>query len=179
MQQQLKLKYKKCTFVLKNLYKWCCWEHQRPASKNEVSQKDRQTPRGPCRTQHYQDPFPWDHPGRSVHCAVGINLPRRQIGGWRVIYGVHKHIVHVHVEVYRKLWQQRWFYIVSRFKTQPAGDKSEEIVRSNMKVHRCHRLHTEKEERVMLLLVSAYLVWSLQCMPRLLYSLNRYQVQHF
>lgn len=39
-----------------------------------------------------------------------------------------------------------------------------------MKVHRCHRLHTEKEERVMLSLVSAYLVRSLQCMPRLGFS---------
>lgn len=48
------------------------------------------------------------------------------------------------------------FYIVNRFTTQPAGDTSED--RSNMKVHRCHRLHTEKEERVMLSLVSAYLV---------------------
>lgn len=46
-------------------------------------------------------------------------------------------------------------YIV---RTQPAGDAAEETVRSIMKVHRCHRLHTEKEERVMLLLVSAYLV---------------------
>lgn len=59
------------------------------------------------------------------------------------------------------------FYIVCRFTTQSAGDTSEETVRSNMKVRRCHRLHTEKEERVMLSLVSAYLVWSLQCMPRL------------
>lgn len=45
-------------------------------------------------------------------------------------------------------------YIV---RTQPGGDASEETVRSIMKVHRCHRLHTKKEERVMLLLVSAYL----------------------
>lgn len=51
-------------------------------------------------------------------------------------------------------------------RTQPAGDASEETVRSIMKVHRCHRLHTEKEERVMLLLVGAYLVLVLQCMPR-------------
>ena len=53
------------------------------------------------------------------------------------------------------------------FTTQPADDTSEGTVRSNMEIHRCHRLHTEKEERVMLSLVSAYLVWSLQCMPRL------------
>lgn len=61
---------------------------------------------------------------------------------------------------------------VSRFTTQPAGDASEETVRSIMKVHRCHRLHTEKEERVMLLLVSAYLVLCLQCMPRQILVLN-------
>lgn len=54
---------------------------------------------------------------------------------------------------------------MSRLTTQPAGDTAEETVRSNMKVHGCHRLHTEKEERVMLLLVSAYLVRSPQCMP--------------
>lgn len=82
---------------------------------------------------------------------------------------VRKHTVHVHMEVYIKRYGNRGdlSYIVSRFTTQPAGDTSEETVRSNMKIHRCHRLHTEKEERVMLLLVSAYLVWSLQCMPRL------------
>ena len=47
----------------------------------------------------------------------------------------------------------------SRFSTQPADDTSEGTVRSNMEIHRCHRLHTEKEERVMLSLVSAYLAW--------------------
>lgn len=52
-------------------------------------------------------------------------------------------------------------------KQKTAGDKSE--VRSNMKVHRCHRLHTEKEERVMFSLVSAYLIWSLKSMPRQTY----------
>lgn len=88
------------------------------------------------------------------------------------MYSVRKHTVHVHMEVYKKYGNRGdWFYIVSRFTTQPAGDTSEETVRSNMKVHRCHRLHTEKEERVMLSLVSAYLVWSLQCMPRLSCSL--------
>lgn len=52
-------------------------------------------------------------------------------------------------------------------KQKTAGDTSE--VRSNMKVHRCHRLHTEKEERVMFSLVSAYLMWSLKSMPRQTY----------
>lgn len=66
-------------------------------------------------------------------------------------------------------------YIV---RTQPAGDAAEEIVRSIMKVHRCHRLHTEKEERVMLLLVSAYLVLGLQCMPRDVFVLNS-TAQHY
>lgn len=79
----------------------------------------------------------------------------------------------------KKVWQLvGLFYIVNTFKTQPAGDTSEETVRSNMKVHRCHRLHTEKEERVMLSLVSAYLEWSLQCMPRLVsLVLTAYQVK--
>lgn len=69
----------------------------------------------------------------------------------------------------QKIWQREGkgggviHYIV---RTQPAGDASEETVRSVMKVHRRHRLHTKKEERVMLLLVSAYLVLGLQCMPR-------------
>lgn len=40
-----------------------------------------------------------------------------------------------------------------------AADTSEGAVRSNMEIHRCHRLHTEKEERVMLSLDSAYLAW--------------------
>lgn len=65
-----------------------------------------------------------------------------------------------------------WGWIHDIVRTQPAGDTSEETVRSIMKVHRCHRLHTKKEERVMLLLVSAYLVLGLQCMPRDVLVLN-------
>ena len=51
------------------------------------------------------------------------------------------------------------FMSKGRFATQPADDTSEGTVRSNMEIHRCHRLHTEKEERVMLSLVNAYLAW--------------------
>lgn len=84
---------------------------------------------------------------------------------FRVVFVVCNHIVHVHMEVYAKIWQKGgWIHDIVT--TQPAGDTSEETVRSIMKVHRCHRLHTKKEERVMLLLVSAYLVLGLQCMPR-------------
>lgn len=54
----------------------------------------------------------------------------------------------------------------SRPTTQPAADTSEGTVRSKMEIHRWHRLHTEKEERVMLSLVSAYLDVGLQSMPK-------------
>lgn len=75
------------------------------------------------------------------------------------MFVVCNHIVHVHMEVYVKIWQRGVIHYIVR--TQPAGDAAEETNRSIMKVHRCHRLHTKKEERVMLLLVSAYLALGL------------------
>lgn len=156
-------------FVLENLYKQCCLKHQSAAFRNGLSQQGHQTPHGPCRTQRYQDPFPQDHPGGSAHRAVVVNLPWRQIGGWGKSMGWDQCASTQFMSMWRcvKRYGNRGGLFMSRFIKQPAGDTSEETVRSNMKVHRCHRLHTEKEERVMLSLVSAYLVRSLlQCMPR-------------
>lgn len=93
---------------------------------------------------------------------------------------VRKHTVHVHVEVYERYGNRGDMFYIVRFTTQPAGDTSGETVRSNMKIHRCHRLHTEKEERVMLSLVSAYLVWSLvHAKTSLWASLTTTEVWHF
>lgn len=93
----------------------------------------------------------------------------------RCVFVACNHIVHVHMEACKNTARGAIRYIV---RTQPAGDAAEENVRSIMKVHRCHRLHTEKEERVMLLLVSAYLVLDLQCMPRDVFILNS-TAQHY
>ena len=144
-------------------------EHRRAAFKNEVSQKGHQNLRGPYHTQGSQDPFPQGHPGRSAHCAVRVNV-------WKAgkccikgcVCSVHPHSPCPHGSVCKNMTKVI-HYIV---RTQPAEDTSEETVRSIMKVHRCHRLHTKKEERVMLLLVSAYLVLGLQCMPRDVFLLN-------
>lgn len=74
------------------------------------------------------------------------------------------------MEKYVKIRQTGMIHYI--VKTQAAGDASEETIRSVMKVHGCHRLHTKKEERVMLLLVSAYLASGVQCMPRGVLVLN-------
>lgn len=58
------------------------------------------------------------------------------------MFVVCKDIVHVHMEECVKIWQREMIHYIVR--TQPAGDTSEETVRSIMKVHRCHRLHTKK-----------------------------------
>lgn len=71
--------------------------------------------------------------------------------------------------VNRSEWEKRVFAFQADLQHNQQ-ETAEETVRSNMKVHRCHRLHTEKEERVMLSLVSADLIWSIQCMPSLPYD---------
>lgn len=159
-------------YVLENLHICCCRKIQRVTLKNGVSQKDHQTPHGPCHSQGYQDPFPQGHPEQSAHCAVVASAKGAHSKEWSGVWGVFSAQAQSSCPLWKRKYRQDVICFRSRAafqktKQKTAGDTSE--VRSNMKVHRCHRLHTEKEERVMFSLVSAYLIWSLKSMPRQTY----------